>query len=212
MGLDPKISWCRHETARRELRLANRTSGVGWCNRLGESTGHHPAVSPGIVIHFPLRRHGGGAGRVHRGNPGPWPSRIETVSGPAAPDTTNPRYSSNVAATRANQEDDQVTVAGAGLPGADAVRAATWLEAEQPPEPAIAPLQLLVDRGEAGAIALAQAHPGAILLLDDAKARRVAESLGLPRIGTLGVLRKAKHAGLLDAIAPLIGKLESNGI
>jgi len=106
----------------------------------------------------------------------------------------------------------EVTVAGAGLPGADAVRAATWLEAEQPPEPAIAPLQLLVDRGEAGAIALAQAHPGTILLLDDAKARRVAESLGLPRIGTLGVLRKAKRAGLLDAIAPLIGKLESNGI
>ncbi|MEM9218568.1 MAG: DUF3368 domain-containing protein [Cyanobacteria bacterium P01_F01_bin.150] len=70
----------------------------------------------------------------------------------------------------------------------------------------------MVDRGEAEAIALAQSIPESIVLLDDAKARRVAERLGIRRIGTLGVLRRAKKAGLIDAVGPLVNQLLSNGI
>lgn len=106
----------------------------------------------------------------------------------------------------------EVTVAGAGQPGAETVRAASWIEFEQPPPTAAAPLQILVDWGEAAAIALAAARPGSILLLDDSRARRVAETLGLPRIGTLGVLRKAKESGMVDALAPLIQRLADQGI
>jgi predicted nucleic acid-binding protein len=40
------------------------------------------------------------------------------------------------------------------------------------------------------------------VILDDRPERRVAQSLGLPVIGTLGVLLAAKRRGLLDALRP----------
>lgn len=74
------------------------------------------------------------------------------------------------------------------------------------------PLSILVDPGEAEAIALAQTVENSIVLLDDSQARRVAERFHIPRIGTLGILRKAKKQGLLTAIRPHIENLKSNGI
>ena len=59
-----------------------------------------------------------------------------------------------------------------------------------------------MDRGEAEAIALAMENPGSTVLRDDAMARRVAERFGVDRIGTLGILRRAKKSGLLAAIKP----------
>lgn len=95
---------------------------------------------------------------------------------------------------------EEVTIKGVGLPGAQAVSQVTWLTI-QPPEPGILePLLILVDRGEAEAIALAQAIPNSTVLLDDAQARRVAERLTLRRIGTLGILRRAKKARLITAL------------
>jgi uncharacterized protein len=74
------------------------------------------------------------------------------------------------------------------------------------------PLRLLVDEGEAEAIALAMDVPDSIVLLDDAQARRVAERFGIARIGTLGILRLAKKQGLLSQIKPCINLLQSQGI
>jgi uncharacterized protein len=87
---------------------------------------------------------------------------------------------------------DEVTVQGVGLPGANAVSKITWIEIQTPQASLLEPLSILVDRGEAEAIALAQSIPDSIVLLDDAQARRVAERLGIRRIGTLGILRRAK--------------------
>jgi predicted nucleic acid-binding protein len=50
------------------------------------------------------------------------------------------------------------------------------------------------------------------VLLDDARARRVAERFGIRRIGTLGILRRAKKAGLIDKVRPLVEQLRDNGI
>jgi len=107
---------------------------------------------------------------------------------------------------------DEVTIAGQGLPGAEVVRGAGWLKVTKPDPAVVAALTILVGQGEAEAIALAQSVVGSILLLDDAQARRVAERIGLRRIGTLGILRKAKIAGLLDRIEPLIDQLAHHGI
>ena len=74
------------------------------------------------------------------------------------------------------------------------------------------PLSILVDRGEAEAIALAQTIPNSTVLLDDAQARRVAERLGIRRIGTLGILRKAKKAGLIVEVKAYVQQLTANGI
>jgi len=51
--------------------------------------------------------------------------------------------------------------------------------------------------------------PGAIVGLDDALARRVAEALHVPLTGTLGLLLDAKRAGLLQAVKPYLDQLES---
>lgn len=64
--------------------------------------------------------------------------------------------------------------------------------------------------GERAAIGRALAI-GAGLLADDHDARHYAASLGLRVIGTLGVLVRAKHAGLLEAVAPLVERLRSSG-
>lgn len=71
---------------------------------------------------------------------------------------------------------------------------------------------ILVDRGEAEAIALAQQTPNSIVLLDNAQARRVAERLGIRKIGTLGILRRAKKGGLIDEVQVYIQQLRHQGI
>lgn len=66
--------------------------------------------------------------------------------------------------------------------------------------------------GEAEAIVLALEHQPAMLLIDDLKARKLAKMKGLNIIGTLGILLKAKRAGLIGEVKPLIGELISNNI
>jgi predicted nucleic acid-binding protein len=107
---------------------------------------------------------------------------------------------------------DEVTVRGSGSPGAREVSQASWIEIETPEPHVVEPLAILVDRGEAEAIALAHMWRESTVLLDDARARRVAERLNIPRIGTLGVLRRAKQAGLLDTLRPLLEALQAGGI
>jgi uncharacterized protein len=107
---------------------------------------------------------------------------------------------------------DEITFHSPEAPGAATIRTATWIEIEAPDHREVEPLAILLDRGEAEAIALAQRLPGATLLLDDARARRVAERLGIRRIGTVGLLRHAKKAGLILVIKPHLEALMANGI
>lgn len=106
----------------------------------------------------------------------------------------------------------EVTVARADAPGAQTVADATWIEVRAVDEPAVQPLLSLVGRGEAEALVLASNEPDATLLLDDARARKIAERLGLPRMGTLGLLAKAKLAGLIPAVRPLVMELQAQGL
>ncbi|MEM9485038.1 MAG: DUF3368 domain-containing protein [Cyanobacteria bacterium P01_F01_bin.116] len=107
---------------------------------------------------------------------------------------------------------DEVTVQGVGLPGSKTVSQVSWLQIQEPDPVILEPLSILVDRGEAEAIALAQSIPSSTVLLDDAQARRVAERFGIRRIGTLGFLRRVKKSGLISVIKPSIEKLCENGI
>jgi len=107
---------------------------------------------------------------------------------------------------------NEVTVQGLGLPGSQAVSQVKWLEIQTPLPTNLEPLSILLDRGEAEAIALAKSISNSIVLLDDAQARRIAERLGIPRIGTLGILRRAKKAGLIAEVKMYIEQLRTNGI
>lgn len=107
---------------------------------------------------------------------------------------------------------NEVTVRGHGLPGAYEVSQATWLTIQAPDPQLVRPLSILVDGGEAEAIALAQTTAGCTILLDDARARRIAERLNISQIGTIGLLLRAKRQGLLHHIKPHIDALVENGI
>ena len=69
-----------------------------------------------------------------------------------------------------------------------------------------------IDMGEAAVIqtALDEAHDAVIL--DDLKARRIAQTLGLQVTGTLGILLQAKQSGLLQSLNTAITALEKRGM
>jgi len=64
-----------------------------------------------------------------------------------------------------------------------------------------------IDKGEASAIALALETSENIIILDDWKARKLAERLGLSVTGTLGVIIKAKNNGIIPTIKPYLDKI-----
>lgn len=81
------------------------------------------------------------------------------------------------------------------------------------PEPAVfAAYRLQIDLGEAAALAVAALHPGALLLMDDARGRRLAQAQGFMCLGTLGLLVRAKRMGLVTLVEPEIRALIREGI
>jgi predicted nucleic acid-binding protein len=65
-------------------------------------------------------------------------------------------------------------------------------------------LESQVDRGEASAIALAIEIPGSTIILDDLRARVLAEKAGIKITGTVGVIVKAKLNGIIPSIKPFL--------
>ena len=82
-----------------------------------------------------------------------------------------------------------------------------WFEVRAAPEMFDDELSKL-DRGERDAIALAKELAADHLIIDEVRGRRLAERRGLSVIGTLGVLRDAAGAGLLD-LASAIERLRN---
>ena len=68
-----------------------------------------------------------------------------------------------------------------------------------------------LDLGEAETIVLARALNADLVLMDEKKGRRKLTQLGLPKIGTVGILLKAKQVGLLSAIKPDLERLRLDG-
>lgn len=64
-----------------------------------------------------------------------------------------------------------------------------------------------LDAGESSAIALGLERPNSTVILDDYKARQVAERLGVQLTGTLGVLIRAAKKGVVPALRPLLDRI-----
>lgn len=87
----------------------------------------------------------------------------------------------------------------------------SWLEIETPPNSTlVSSLKILVDDGEAEAIALAL-EKNCKIVLDDKQARSIAKRLGLKVIGTIGIFIRAKQNGLINLLEPVLDDLKSNG-
>ena len=70
-------------------------------------------------------------------------------------------------------------------------------------------LRKRLDAGEASVITLAQITPDSLIVIDEAKGRAVSQEMELPLIGTLGVLVKAKEAGLLKSLKSVLIQLKT---
>jgi predicted nucleic acid-binding protein len=83
-----------------------------------------------------------------------------------------------------------------------------WLRIQPLAQPLAAHvLQAALGAGESEALSLAVELTAARAVIDERAARRVAEGMGIPVIGTLGMLLLAKRRGLIPAVRPLIDDL-----
>ena len=87
-----------------------------------------------------------------------------------------------------------------------------WIVTRATAQPAVtAALRMQVGLGEAAAIALALELVDVEIVLDDRKARRVARELGLNVLGTVGLMVRAKRAGIIERVGPVLSELEASG-
>ncbi|MCW3109028.1 MAG: hypothetical protein JWQ09_3534 [Segetibacter sp.] len=68
-------------------------------------------------------------------------------------------------------------------------------------------LQMNIDAGEASAIALSLEYKDPLVIIDDLKARKIAEELKLNITGTLGVLIEARKKGFINNLSTVLKEL-----
>lgn len=103
---------------------------------------------------------------------------------------------------------EEVVVQGQGEPGSREVAEAEWICTVSIKDRLAADLlQESLDIGESEAIVLGQELGARYVLLDDELARRKADLIGLPVVGTLGVLLMSKQAGLIADVGTALTDL-----
>ncbi len=103
---------------------------------------------------------------------------------------------------------DELIVGGAAYGDGDEVIDQPWISVQPVNNPIVLKLlQRELDRGEAEALALAIELKADLILLDEFKARRLADDLQLPHTGVIDLLGEAKRLNYLTVIKPTLDKL-----
>jgi predicted nucleic acid-binding protein len=97
---------------------------------------------------------------------------------------------------------------GISLPQPEAL---DWIDIRSPASPVGGLLAWDLGTGESAVLSLALEHRGSWVVLDDKLARQAAVHLNLPLLGTAGILLRAKHAGHLRAVKPVLDHLAALG-
>lgn len=97
---------------------------------------------------------------------------------------------------------------GVSLPAPKAVK---WIDLRSPASAVAGLLTWDLGAGESAVLSLALEHPGSWVILDDKLARQAAVHLHLPLLGTAGILLRAKRAGHLQAVRPVLNQLADLG-
>lgn len=107
---------------------------------------------------------------------------------------------------------DEVVTEGGQRFGTQEVSDAAWIElVEVKDRLAVEVLADDLGKGESETIVLAREMGADWVLVDERLARRKLDALGIPTIGTLGILLKAKEVGLLRTVAPSVELLRTRG-
>lgn len=107
---------------------------------------------------------------------------------------------------------EEVAAVSGELPGASEVIKAPWIQVSGVRDTTA--VQILRDRldiGESQAIVLSIELNADLLIIDEARGRRVVDAHGLKKTGTLGMLVMAKRLGLIQAAVPLLDELLTKG-
>jgi len=72
-------------------------------------------------------------------------------------------------------------------------------------------LEEKLDPGEASSIALSIEHTGSLLIIDEYKGRKVALSLSLQIVGTIGILALAEKRGIINNLKDSVIKITNAG-
>jgi predicted nucleic acid-binding protein len=107
---------------------------------------------------------------------------------------------------------DEVTKAGSTDLAARSVGAADWLECVPSPPVPTAIVEWDLGPGESAVIATALATAGARAVLDDLSARKCALAIGLPILGTLGVVIAAHRRGVVGNPRQVLLELRARGM
>ena len=107
---------------------------------------------------------------------------------------------------------DEVQVFGPDDPTVRALATHEWLRIID-----TGPIQLQIsDRGlgagESAVLTWALAHPGTDAILDDDEARRFGRVIGVPVIGTLGLILRAKQLGAIPSARRVIAEARGAGL
>lgn len=87
-----------------------------------------------------------------------------------------------------------------------------WLVLVDVPEVAPVVRAWRLGDGESEVLSWALNHPGCEAIIDDSPARRRARALGIPVIGTAGVVLRAKQRGVIPAARPILERLRREGL
>ena len=106
---------------------------------------------------------------------------------------------------------DQIHGHGPDDPTVKAIDGVDWLRIVPAPEVESVVALWDLGPGETAVLSLALAEESSWAVIDDGGARRCARSLGIPCVGTLGLVLLAKQLGLIPAARPVVMRLRASG-
>jgi predicted nucleic acid-binding protein len=94
-----------------------------------------------------------------------------------------------------------------------AIKSSSWIKIKKVKSPNDVELLLpSLDKGESEVIILSKELKARLVLIDELTARKIALMMGLPVIGTAGLLLYAKKNGLIKSVKPHLSEMMSQGI
>lgn len=108
----------------------------------------------------------------------------------------------------------EVVITGKGRPGSEEIEGATWIEKKRINDVRAVKRIVVQERlsyGEAATIVLSKELKADLTILDEKKARGIAQVAGINVMGTAGMLEEASKRGIIDELREVLDELRKDG-